>query len=420
MRTSLVIAAAFAAACGGGTTDDAIKIDSITPAFAPLSGGTRIVISGQGFLRDGASPNRVLIGGVEAPEAGAIDDTMLEVETPPGAMPGDAPVIVFNRNGQATAMGMFHYSAPPQIMSASPHVIMSGSAPGMVTVTGSGFSDEDAGPAMLLVDGEPALDLKIVSDTQLTFTPRQTSVVFAPVELDLTNARGTVKAPRAYYYSPTANPSLIVFPRGGQPFYAVLFDTVTMTEYPIPGANNVNLRSVYLGDDGNYWGFDNNFPSQFGRVDFVRGALTDAVPVALHVTSTANFNGKVYMVERNQSEFGTWDATNHKFLPIMPVTNTCGNALVVSNGMLMFSQCPVAPATTPSISPIDPNTGVRGTVVNFTTNHRFTEMRAIGNTLYAKDNGNGLFTIDPVNGTATLVHSFGPSTNFSAMEVFQP
>src|SRR5687768_12560527 len=105
VRTRLVCAAVFLIACGGDP-DTTIEVVDVTPDHGSLVGGTRIVISGQGFVRAGAAPNRVLIGNREAPLAAAIDDNTLEVVTPPGDTAGDAPITVFNQNGQGKVMGI--------------------------------------------------------------------------------------------------------------------------------------------------------------------------------------------------------------------------------------------------------------------------------------------------------------------------
>ena len=109
-RVRLLIGVAFVAGCGGDAGSVSPAVDSISPNFGPLSGGSHVTITGSGFLVGGAPPNHVVFGDVEAPLAAADTDTTLEVTVPPGEKSGDVPIIVFNRNGEVTVMGQFHYS----------------------------------------------------------------------------------------------------------------------------------------------------------------------------------------------------------------------------------------------------------------------------------------------------------------------
>ncbi|MDB4956328.1 MAG: cell surface receptor protein, partial [Myxococcales bacterium] len=212
MHMRLVLLVAALAACGGTTGSETPAIDTVTPAFGPLSGGTRIVITGSGFLRDGATPDRVLFGTNESPQAGVVDDFTLEATLPASAMAGDVPITVFNRNGNVMLTGKFHYSAEPVISSVSPKNVVYSSTNTTVTLTGTGFKDENAGIATVLVNGVPAIDVQVQSDTQLTFTATA-GVVLSRPDITLTNKRGTSIKDNAYRYIPFENPGLILFPK---------------------------------------------------------------------------------------------------------------------------------------------------------------------------------------------------------------
>src|SRR4051794_4287255 len=95
----LVLVAAVLAACSGSSGNEDPTIDTVSPAFGPLAGGTRVVITGSGFLRDGATPDRVLFGANESPQAGVVDDFTLEATVPATTTAGDVAITVFNRNG---------------------------------------------------------------------------------------------------------------------------------------------------------------------------------------------------------------------------------------------------------------------------------------------------------------------------------
>lgn len=414
MQPRLALIATFAVACSG-TTDDTIKIDSIVPNFAPLSGGTRVVIRGQGFLRSGATPDRVLIGGVEAPQAGAVDDSNLEVDVPPGVMPGDVPVVVFNRNGTATAMGQFHYSTPPAVMSVTPaDVLYSSNA--MMTVTGSGFKDEEAGPPKVIVNGKPGLDVQITSDTQLTFTSPVDDPLVRPV-VTVINARGTVSKKAAYRYTPSANPTLVLFANANPNTYVIYFDTVTSSVLAIPNRNaaQTGYRAVVRDANGDYWAVHNNAGNsgKFGKIDFGLQEVENPIQLANQINALARMDASIYAVDRSSGAFGKFDLTSGSFSQIsVGQTPSVHASLSASSTTLFF-------ANSQGIATLNPTTGARGTVTPLSVAHNFGEMRFVGTKLYSVDDRSGdIFTIDPATGTVATITNVG--TRLSSFEVFNP
>ena len=411
----LVLAAALMAACGG-TTDDTITIDSITPNHAPLTGGTRVVITGQGFLRDGASPNRVIIGDTEAPLAAAADDFSLEVATPPAKTAGDVPIIVFNRNGQAKAMGMFHYSSEPTITAISPGNIPFNSTSSVVTVTGTGFKDEDAGVTSVFLDGGRAFDLQIISDTQLTFVANPGLPLRKPV-VEIVNARGRVSK-SGFLYAPSPNPGLIMFTKGVRSSMALYYDPVhdvTVT-FPQQGFDDglTHVRATFVDANGDMWGTSGNrnlVTSAFGKIDFRTGKIEDPISITSRFAALATLGGKVYAYDRSSGRFGTVDPTTGALTNIASVQQNNCMSLTAHNNMLFLT-------SNNTLSTIDPVTGVRGTIVTLTPFNRFDEIRFLGNTLFLARSNGDLYSVNPATGASTLVKSFG--VQVAAMEVFQP
>ena len=419
MRPSLVLlAAGLFAGCGGGSVDDSIKIESITPAFSPLSGGTHIVIKGQGFLRDGAPPNHVVIGNTEAPLAAASDDTTLEVDTPPAEMPGDVPVVVFNRNGQATAMGMFHYSTGPTITGVSPNEVLFNAANTTVTVTGTGFMDENAGVTNVLIDGQPAVDVTVTSDTQLTFTALG-GVPFVRPDLEVTNARGTAKLPGAYRYIPSTNPTVMVFPNRQPGRYVIYYDPTAGTTLNIPSlaGNSIGYRAVFQDANGDFWAED--LAQNFGKIDFKTQTLVDPIVLSARPIAFARMADTVYALDRNTSLFGKFDPSSGSFTPIGTgtITTPCcqqagGGIGLATDGTNLFV------ATGNGISTINTTTGARGTVKALTPAVHLGKMRFIGTTIFAMTPA-GVITINPTTGATASAINLG-LTRSGALEVFTP
>lgn len=412
------------ASCGGSTTSDAIVIDSVTPAFGPLSGGTRIVITGSGFLRDGATPDRVLFGTHESPQAGVVNDTTLEAELPAGDMSGDVQITVFNQNGNVTAMGMFHYSSTPTIMSISPKSVVYSSDNTTVTVTGSGFKDEAAGVVSLTVDGDPAVDVEVQSDTQLTFTAKPGAIMSRP-DLTLSDARGTVTQTNAFLYAPSTNPGFFLFPKNSTSTFAFFYDPTTDTAVSLPNKNtSVNLvgyRGIFADTAGNYWGLDRN--SEFGQLDLETQQIANPVAIAQRFTTFAQHQGTVYTVVRQSPVlFGTFDPTTTTFTQISNTLACCQIVgALASNGTNLY----IVNGATPGISTINTTTGARGTVFPLApAGGEIAEMRFLGTTLYAiggpRGAQNQLLTIDPTTGATTVKHTFPSGTALSALEVFTP
>ena len=79
-----------------------IRIDSVTPARGPVSGGTAVTIQGAGFF-EGLG---VRIGALPADQVRVVSDSVIEAVTPPGT-PGVADVVLFFRYGEARLLQGF-------------------------------------------------------------------------------------------------------------------------------------------------------------------------------------------------------------------------------------------------------------------------------------------------------------------------
>ena len=121
----------------GFTYNPAPTIISVTPNMGPLAGGTRITITGTGFL---GRPS-VMIGGAEANFRQIVRQSATEITvrgTPPSSA-GVKDVVVRNSDGQQFVLpNAFTYNPPPAITQVSPD---SGKLSGgtKIIIRGSGF-----------------------------------------------------------------------------------------------------------------------------------------------------------------------------------------------------------------------------------------------------------------------------------------
>jgi len=398
---------------GGGFVDggpDTPEVVSAEPDYGSLLGGTKIVITGRGFSYNNASANHVIVGEHEAPAATVIDDGHLEVVLPPGDSPGAVDITVFNSNGYATGTGLFHYSALPTITGVSPAEVVATTG-GTVTVTGTGFTEEGAELNVLLIDGEPALDLEIVSDTQLTFTAAPGAPLLKP-DLQLTNKRGQAEEADGFEYIVSTNPGLLLFSKDpGQ--FAFFYDSVTMTVTTIPsrvafgggGGTIPRYRSVVEGEDGFYYGQVGmgccGNTGVFRKFDLgtqvVFSSLTQTTryPEMLRVGST------VFAMTRNGA-FGTVELSTGAFTQIATGISCCSYNLAHDGTTLYL-------ISGGSISVINPTTGVRTGTVLITGSPQIDGARFLGGTLFAyeRNNGGRLLSINPTTGAPTVVATLG-------------
>ena len=422
----LVAVTLAVSACGSDSLSGGVTVTASEPAFGSLVGGSRIVLTGTGFSADGAAPNRVLVGGIEAPLAGAIDDSHLEVEVPPGLMAGDAEVVVFNHRGQGNAMGIFHYSTAPVISGVNPSDILYTTPSTVMTVTGSGFMDEAAGYLHVQVDGVDAVDVEVLSDMQVKFTAFAGPLLTQPT-ITIVDDRGTNAKERAFRYVPSTHHGLIIFPRAATNFVE-FYDAVdqSVTGAPRTGTLGANVfPSTVIAKGSDFFFATRNRSTgtaQLGKLDF-RAQNIGREPLQLQtsVMGMALAGDVVYATLQN-SQFGTLDLTTGAFSSIVTLPNTSrGYELTAdATGKLYLAYGTVNNGKLNTIA----TDGTLGTEVALTgsPSPHVSELRFLDGTLYALtwNNGNGtaaLLSINPTTGATTTLKTFDDQRN--AMEVFQ-
>lgn len=419
MRARLAFLALLAAC--GADGPDAPSLDRAEPPYAPLGGGTEIVLHGSGF----AAPNRVLVGGHESPLVRTIDDTRLGVVIPPGDRPGDVEVLVLNRNGNAAVHGLVRYSAPPEITGVSPARVLFSSSTSRVTLTGTGFLDEGAGTVDVLVDGAFGTDVEVLSDTELTFVAPAGRPLARP-EITLVDARGTATTRKTFRYVPSLRPGLLLFP----PFsglFATYVDPVTMDVVPVPlvGDQPVRFTAVVRDAQGEYWGFDR--ARRFGHIDLTTQTLENPVIVNAMPPTVVRVGGDYLAIDRSSRTIGRIDPATGDFTsisgpildrppPPAPSDPFGSFGLAHVAGTVYFTK---RTPTSVVINTVDPATGALGTPVELSgiIGVHIEEMRALDGVLYASNADGTLVRIDPATGTMTALPIFPGRAN--AMEVFE-
>jgi hypothetical protein len=402
------------AACGE-PAPSTLVIERASPAYGPLSGGTRIEISGSGFSSSAASSNRVMIGGRVAPLVATIDDATLEVVIPPADQPGDAEIVVFNDSRNASATGVFRYSTPPAITSISPDQVLFSSTSTTLTVTGTGFLEEGAGTPQVLIDGQPTDEVDVTSDTSLTLTAPPGAALASP-DLTIINARGSAFARRAFRYLPGERGGLLLFPPSASAF-AVFFDPVDNSTVTIPRRVPFGMRftAVVRDEHGDFWAIDRN--QRVGWLDLATQTIEAPIPISGVIPALVREGSDYFAIHRGGLGFGKLDLTTGAFTPIGgPSIPCCGSYGLASDGATLYFTARAG--ANKIIATIDRTTGEAGPAVTITAGPGFhvEDMRFFAGALYASSRDGTLVTIDPATGTTTVLPvSLG---RFNAMEVF--
>lgn len=412
MRLHSALLVLVVAACGQEPTT--VRIERAIPDYAPVVGGATIRITGTGFHDDEAGANRVLIASREAPLSRTIDDTTLEVVLPPGDQPGDAEVVVLNRHGNARATGILRYSSPPTIESVTPGDVVFSSKSTVVTLTGSGLLDEGAGQVDVVVDGQLASDVVVTSDTSLTFIAPPGIALLRP-DIAVVNSRGSALRHRAFRYTPSARPGILLFSAFG-PEFAMFYDPTDHSTVSIPRADSSSRFTAVVRDErGDYWGADRG--RRFGPIDMRTQRLASQSPLQAWLPAVIRIGTDYFAINRSSLRFGKLDPVSGAFTQIGSTSiPCCGSYGLAFDGSTLYFAARSAGSA--AITAIDPSTGVAGTPVPIAGAGWFhvEDMRFFQGTLYVTTGDSTLVTVDPSTGVVTdLPVSLG---RFNAMELF--
>jgi hypothetical protein len=206
------------------------KVTSITPTSGSTAGGTKVTITGSGFVA-GAT---VTIGNQakSVVVASATKITATTVATPVGS----DEVVVTDANGTSSGGPSYTYvpPPPPKVTKITP---TSGPSTGAtkVTITGTGF----VSPATVTI-GNEAKSVVVASATKITATTVATPV--GPDEVVVTDANGTSSGGPSYTYVPPPPPKVTkITPTSGP--------SAGATKVTITGTGFVSPATVKIGNE---------------------------------------------------------------------------------------------------------------------------------------------------------------------------
>jgi hypothetical protein len=390
-------------------SDTGVHVESATPGYGPLGGGTRITLDGTGF----SAATRVLVGEREAPLAAASHDgRKLDVVIPPGVAPGPATLTIVDGSTAVTRADLFRYVTTPTISDASPAKIIPGGV-SVMTLTGSGFADSGAGMVTVLVDGTPAMNVAVSDDNTLSFTVPDGPMLVQPT-IQVLDDRGSASLDRAFRYVPSANRGLLLFPNyTGE--LAEFFDLVDHKIYSIPRPISASYRysSVYVDARGDIWAIDRY--ARFGRIDTHTGQIASPVPLTHTLPAMTRVGSTIYALERGYT-LGTLDPSTGNYAAINSQVSCCGSYGLASDGDTIYATWRVA--NVPTIHTYDPasNTFSAGiTLTGGSPSFAVEELRVIDHVLYAISRDGTLCTIDPTSGAVTVVASINRASAFDLL-----
>jgi hypothetical protein len=367
----LIAAAACGQAAPAGPDAFAPRPDpsivALTPDHGPALRSTAITIHGTGFDPD----DQVLLGG-HLTRATTVDGETITLTVPPG-LPGTVlPLIVFNQRGVARGDG-FRYHAGPVIGDVSGPI--SGAGGATVTITGSGFFDDDAGPPAIFIAGQPVADVVVASDAAVSFTaPTIASPPLGRADLALQNANGAAVLIGGYRYT---HPGLLTigdrFLDNNQTAYLMYIDPAAAAPAPIQIAPIARYT--------------------------VRGLA--AVGDALWLIAPSPLDGL--------DELASLDPFAGTLTGVQPIHLADGTRIHVSGLFardgLLFAASRICCPNQLSIYALDPATGVAtqaGAAIALPTSHHKLAVAATGLVLLANLDG-PLYAIDDATGTLTTL-----------------
>ena len=208
-----------------------LEVQQLSPERGPTSGGTRVVIAGQGFTEE----TIVQFGGVRATEVTLEPNGTLNAIAPP-MPPGSVELRIQNINGDARLPEAYYYYDRLEVDALTPPVgpTSGGTA---VLISGRGLAPR----SRVTLGDRPAETGEATGDTLALTTPSADAP--GPVTLLIENDNGDLEVPQAFVYydetvsgfnvagiSPTSGPL-----QGGQTLFVAGSGLSEQTEVRIDG-----------------------------------------------------------------------------------------------------------------------------------------------------------------------------------------
>lgn len=210
-------------------------LSEVVPPSGPPAGGNMVTVIGLNF--EGAGATTLTFGGRRATNLAIVNDTRITCTIPAGTQGATVDLNITNGNGSYTLTRAYSYDSVLAVNNVEPE--RGPSAGGnTVTVVGTGFQNDGAGPNTVTFGGTPVTNIAVVDDRSLTCTvPSGTPETW--VDVSVSNNHGSVTLSEGYRYR--AEPALTdVTPTSGP---AAGGNAVTLTgsrfQFGEPGPNTV-------------------------------------------------------------------------------------------------------------------------------------------------------------------------------------
>ena len=332
MRTGLLYLAAglallVAGACGDdaivvndeGVSSGGVKLDTIEPERGSILGGNNVLLQGEGL---GGNNVVVAFGDVAVDDVVILSAEAVLVVAPRGVNPGQVDIVVANAQGFAQRNLAYVYNDPPTIASVDPE---SGSRLGgeVVTLTGTGFLDFDAGAADVTFDGEPVDAVEVVSDTEITVTTPP-GMPFSAADILVTNRNGAGQLADGYIYEANG-------------LYASARDTML----DCGGAFNDHRQALIFFDldDGTVIDIGTDRPNGFNRIASDAGKLVGSEGCSKDIYEINRETGETTLFVDTQDPGGANNLSGlirdgNDFLVRDPANNALFARLSTSTGVI--------------------------------------------------------------------------------------
>lgn len=324
----------------GGAADLTVAVDQVEPAAGSQLGDQRVTIRGANFLSGGATPDHVLFGEVLAETVTVVSDVELEVITPPALAEGAVDITVFNRNGFTVLADGFTYHPFPAVTAVSPN---QGDRSGgeMITITGSGFQESDAGEPTVFLGDEQIFEFSVDSDTQITIeTPSGT--VFETEDIIVSNDNGTGSLDDGFQFvgngligATAATPCT----GGDQSTEIVFIDLDNGEVVELSRNDDGTTTGLAILDDGRVFGIGAQCCAgrPFFALDLFTGERT-AIGLTVGSSDLATDGTTIFAMDRfGTGAYGTINPADAVFTPIGGTTMNRGALAIADDGTHFFS-----------------------------------------------------------------------------------
>jgi putative cell wall-binding protein len=206
-------------------------VTAVTPSFGPVGGGTTVALTGT----DLTGTSAVTVGGQAVTHLAVLDDTSVTFTTPAHAA-GATDVVVTTPAGSTTLAGAYTFETPvvpaPTLTAVSPATgPTTGGTTG--TVTGTNLT----GTTAIVVGGQPATGLTVLSATSVTFTTPAHAA--GPADVSIATAGGSATSAGGFTYVAVSTPAItLVAPATGPVAGGT---TVTVTGTNLTGTTGISV-----------------------------------------------------------------------------------------------------------------------------------------------------------------------------------